>query len=445
MLDKTGTITSGRPSVTDVIVLDDRFDEKNFRENISPEKCFLSLAAAAESGSEHPLAQAVVEKAKGDGLQIPAAKDFTAVSGRGIRAAVNDRIWHAGNPAYMEEVLAISQMPEYAKIKDEMDRLAGQGKTPLLFSCTENTDEASGSSNSRIVGIIAVADTVRSSSAAAIKAFREMGIHVVMLTGDNQLTASAIPKQLGIEEAISDVLPTQKAEKIRALQENGHRVAMVGDGINDAPALTRADIGIAIGAGTDIAIDSADVVLMKDSLYDVVTAIRLSRSVIRNIRMNLFWAFFYNVLGIPVAAGALFPAFGIRLSPMSGSAAMSLSSVCVVTNALRLRFFKADAAPVQDMPDILASPINTQNSCPVQPDLKGEKEMTKVISVDGMMCAHCQAHVQKALAAVDGVSAVDVSLENKEAAVTLAKDVPDQVLMDAVTEAGYTPTGCRTA
>ena len=183
---------------------------------------------------------------------------------------------------------------------------------------------------------------------------------------------------------------------------------------------------------------------MKDSLYDVVTAIRLSRSVIRNIRMNLFWAFFYNVLGIPVAAGALFPAFGIRLSPMIGSAAMSLSSVCVVTNALRLRFFKADAAPVQDMPDIPASPINTQNSCPVQPDLKGEKEMTKVISVDGMMCAHCQAHVQKALAAVDGVSAVDVSLENKEAAVTLSKEVDDQVLMDAVTEAGYTPTGCRT-
>ena len=445
VLDKTGTITSGHPSVTDVILLDNRFDEKSFRENISPEKCFLSLAAAAESGSEHPLAQAVVEKAREEGLQIPAAKDFTAVSGRGIRAAVNGRIWHAGNPAYMEEVLAISQMPEYAKIKAEMDRLAGQGKTPLLFSCTENTDDAAGSANSRIIGIIAVADTVRPSSAAAIKAFREMGIHVVMLTGDNKLTASAIQKQLGIEEAISDVLPTQKEEKIRALQEKGHRVAMVGDGINDAPALTRADIGIAIGAGTDIAIDSADVVLMKDSLYDVVTAIRLSRSVIRNIRMNLFWAFFYNVLGIPVAAGALFPAFGIRLSPMIGSAAMSLSSVCVVTNALRLRFFKADAAPVQDMPDIPASPINTQNSCPVQPDLKGEKEMTKVISVDGMMCAHCQAHVQKALAAVDGVSAVDVSLENKEAAVTLSKEVGDQVLMDAVTEAGYTPTGCRTA
>ena len=434
VLDKTGTITSGHPSVTDVILLDDRFDEKGF----------LSLAAAAESGSEHPLAQAVVEKAREEGLQIPAAKDFTAVSGRGFRAAVNGRIWHAGNPAYMEEILAISQMPEYAKIKAEMDRLAGQGKTPLLFSCTENTEDAAGSANSRIIGIIAVADTVRPSSAAAIKAFREMGIHVVMLTGDNKLTASAIQKQLGIEEAISDVLPTQKEEKIRALQEKGHRVAMVGDGINDAPALTRADIGIAIGAGTDIAIDSADVVLMKDSLYDVVTAIRLSRSVIRNIRMNLFWAFFYNILGIPVAAGAFFPAFGLRLSPMIGSAAMSLSSVCVVTNALRLRFFRSDS-PQLETPEPPASHINQSNGCPVQSDLKGEKKMTKVISVDGMMCAHCQAHVQKALAAVDGVSAVDVSLENKEATVTLAKDVTDQVLMDAVTEAGYTPTGCRTA
>ena len=434
VLDKTGTITSGHPSVTDVILLDDRFDEKSF----------LSLAAAAESGSEHPLAQAVVEKAREEGLQIPAAKDFSAVSGRGIRAAVNGRIWHAGNPAYMEEVLAISQMPEYSKIKAEMDRLAGQGKTPLLFSCTETPEDTAGSANSRIVGIIAVADTVRPSSAAAIKAFREMGIHVVMLTGDNKLTASAIQKQLGIEEAISDVLPTQKEEKIRALQEKGHRVAMVGDGINDAPALTRADIGIAIGAGTDIAIDSADVVLMKDSLYDVVTAIRLSRSVIRNIRMNLFWAFFYNILGIPVAAGAFFPAFGLRLSPMIGSAAMSLSSVCVVTNALRLRFFRSDS-PQLETPEPPASHINQSNGCPVQSDLKGEKKMTKVISVDGMMCAHCQAHVQKALAAVDGVSAVDVSLENKEATVTLAKDVTDQVLMDAVTEAGYTPTGCRTA
>ena len=458
VLDKTGTITSGHPSVTDVIVLDDRFAERQF----------LALAAAAEAGSEHPLAQAVVEKARAEGLRIPAAKDFTAVSGRGIRAEVNGRIWHAGNPAYMEEVLAISQMPEYARIQAEMDRLAGQGKTPLLFSCTENADDASGSAGSRIAGILAVADTVRPSSAAAIKAFREMGVHVVMLTGDNRLTASAIQKQLGIEEAISDVLPTQKEEKIRALQEKGHKVAMVGDGINDAPALTRADIGIAIGAGTDIAIDSADVVLMKDSLYDVVTAIRLSRSVIRNIRMNLFWAFFYNILGIPVAAGALFPAFGLRLSPMIGSAAMSLSSVCVVTNALRLRFFKADADPAaqdaahgaaqdtthdatQELPNTPEQPappashINTQNGCPVQPDLKGEKEMTKVISVDGMMCAHCQAHVQKALAAVDGVSAVDVSLENKEATVTLSGDVPDQVLMDAVTEAGYTPVGCRMA
>ncbi len=453
VLDKTGTITSGHPSVTDILLLDDRFEKEALQEGISPEKWFLAQAAAAEAGSEHPLAQAIVERAKQDGLQLPAARDFSAVSGRGIRASVNGQIWHAGNPAYMEEVLALSSMPEYSRIKAETDRLAGQGKTPLLFSCTENTDgrisdKAAGTASvlpaSRITGIIAVADTVRPSSMAAIQAFREMGVHVVMLTGDNRLTAVAIQKQLGIEEAISDVLPTQKEEKIRALQEQGHKVAMVGDGINDAPALTRADIGIAIGAGTDIAIDSADVVLMKDSLYDVVTAIRLSRSVIRNIRMNLFWAFFYNILGIPVAAGAFFPAFGLRLSPMIGSAAMSLSSVCVVTNALRLRFFRSDS-PQLETPEPPASHINQSNGCPVQSDLKGEKKMTKVISVDGMMCAHCQAHVQKALAAVDGVSAVDVSLENKEATVTLAKDVTDQVLMDAVTEAGYTPTGCRTA
>lgn len=443
VLDKTGTITSGHPSVTDILSFDPALDETQF----------LSQAAAAESGSEHPLAQAVVERAKADGLSLPSVSQFEATAGRGIRAVVEGKTWYAGNPAYMEETLSLSGSPEYAQIREQADRLASQGKTPLLFAC-----------EGKIKGIIAVADTVRESSAAAIRAFRKMGIHVVMLTGDNRLTATAIQQQLGIEEAISDVLPTQKEACIRSLQEKGHRVAMVGDGINDAPALTRADIGIAIGAGTDIAIDSADVVLMKDSLYDVVTAIRLSHSVIRNIRMNLFWAFFYNVLGIPVAAGVLYPAFGLRLSPMFGSAAMSLSSVCVVTNALRLRFFKAQgsddanasisadaAAPAanpvtkQEMPDPPASHIDIQSGCPVQPVKKGDKEMTKILSVEGMMCAHCQAHVQKALAGVDGVSSAEVDLEKKEAVVTLSKDVADQTLMDAVTEAGYTPTACRTA
>ena len=281
-----------------------------------------------------------------------------------------------------------------------------------------------------------------------------MGLHVVMLTGDNQVTAEAIRKELGIEKAVSDVLPTEKEAHIRQLQEQGHKVAMVGDGINDAPALTRADIGIAIGAGTDIAIESADVVLMKDSLDDVATAIDLSHAVVRNIHMNLFWAFFYNVLGIPLAAGALFPAFQLRLSPMIGSAAMSLSSVCVVTNALRLRFFrrKGPALATESTPAGEASYKDQINPAePVEEDplvsemQKGSCTMKKVLIVEGMMCAHCQAHVQKALAGVEGVIEAAVDLDSKQATVTLEKDVADQTLMDAVTEAGYTPVSCTTA
>ena len=423
VLDKTGTITSGHPSVTDMLVLDASLSEEEF----------LAQAAAAESGSEHPLAQAVVEQAREKGLIIPAAADFTATAGRGIRASVDGHIWHAGNPAHMEEALHLSGQKEYPVVKEHTQRLASQGKTPLLFA-----------KDGHIAGIIAVADTIRESSREAVKAFREMGLHVVMLTGDNHLTASAIRQELGIEEAISDVLPTQKEACIRSLQEKGARVAMVGDGINDAPALMRADIGIAIGAGTDIAIDSADVVLMKDSLYDVVTAIRLSRSVIRNIRMNLFWAFFYNILGIPLAAGALFPAFGLRLSPMFGSAAMSLSSVCVVTNALRLRFFKAGTLPGADA-GTTAENEPVHSCCPVQPHQKGDHSMKKVLVVEGMMCAHCQAHVQKALASLEGVTLAEVNLETKQATVTMNAEVADQTLMDAVTEAGYTPVSCTVA
>lgn len=436
VLDKTGTITSGHPSVTDILVLDSALDEASF----------LAGAAAAESGSEHPLAQAVVERARKDGLTLPAVSGFEATAGRGIRAVVNGRVCHAGNPAYMEETLSLSSMPQASQVKEQMDAFASQGKTPLLFA-----------SDGELTGIIAVADTVRESSAAAIHQLQKMGLHVVMLTGDNRITASAIQKQLGIEEAISDVLPTQKEAHIRSLQEKGCRVAMVGDGINDAPALTRADIGIAIGAGTDIAIDSADVVLMKDSLLDVVTAIRLSRAVIRNIRMNLFWAFFYNILGIPLAAGALFPAFGLRLTPMFGSAAMSLSSVCVVTNALRLRFFRSeekdDAAKTAhqgNLPAAAETNAETGNSAEMEKSTqikketnqKGDFTMKKIVTVEGMMCAHCQAHVQKALAALEGVTAVEVSLENKEACVSMDADLPDQLLMDAVTEAGYTAVKC---
>lgn len=432
VLDKTGTITSGHPAVTDVLPLDRSLTEGQF----------LAEAAAAEFGSEHPLAQAVVERAQQLGLSLPKAEAFEAVAGRGIRAKVNGREYLAGNLAFLEENHQPATLEERSAAKSVVNKLAQEGKTPLLFL-----------RNGKLLGVIAVADTIRETSRAAIQRFNEMGLHVVMLTGDNKVTAEAIRKELGIEQAISDVLPTQKEAHIRSLQEEGHKVAMVGDGINDAPALTRADIGIAIGAGTDIAIESADVVLMKDSLDDVAAAIDLSRAVVRNIHMNLFWAFFYNVLGIPLAAGVLYPAFQLRLSPMIGSAAMSLSSVCVVTNALRLRFFKRKGTPLAEKsaPALEASHTDTDNQTapvaeiPQEPENeKGSSEMKKVLIVEGMMCAHCQAHVQKALAGVEGVTEAVVELESKKATVTLAQDVADQALMDAVTEAGYTPVSCET-
>ena len=432
VLDKTGTITSGHPAVTDVLPLDRSLTEGQF----------LAEAAAAEFGSEHPLAQAVVERAQLLGLSLPKAEAFEAVAGRGIRAKVNGREYLAGNLAFLEENHLPATLEERSAAKSVVNKLAQEGKTPLLFL-----------RDGKLLGVIAVADTIRETSRAAIQRFNEMGLHVVMLTGDNKVTAEAIRKKLGIEQAISDVLPTQKEAHIRSLQEEGHKVAMVGDGINDAPALTRADIGIAIGAGTDIAIESADVVLMKDSLDDVAAAIDLSRAVVRNIHMNLFWAFFYNVLGIPLAAGVLYPAFQLRLSPMIGSAAMSLSSVCVVTNALRLRFFKRKGAPLSEKsaPALEASHTDTDNQTapveeiPQEPENeKGSSEMKKVLIVEGMMCAHCQAHVQKALAGVEGVTEAVVDLESKKATVTLAQDVADQALLDAVTEAGYTPVSCET-
>ena len=428
VLDKTGTITSGHPSVTDILVMDPSLSELEF----------LGEAAAAEAGSEHPLAQAVMERAQAEHIPVPKAEEFQASSGRGIQATVNGHAYLAGNMAFLEENQLLSDESVRRPVQDRVERLAHEGKTPLLFV-----------RDGKIAGIIAVADTIRETSRSAIRRFSQMGLHVVMLTGDNRITAEAIRGELGIEQAISDVLPTEKEANIRALQERGHRVAMVGDGINDAPALTRADIGIAIGAGTDIAIESADVVLMKDSLLDVAEAIELSRAVVRNIHMNLFWAFFYNILGIPLAAGVLYPAFGLLLSPMIGSAAMSLSSVCVVTNALRLRFFhgreqQTNQEAVSEGKEPEAEKTNTTAEHE-SAEKKGKIAMKKVVVVDGMMCAQCQAHVQKALAAVDGVQEATVDLEKKQAMVILLKDVPDQVLMDAVTEAGYTPVSCALA
>lgn len=422
VLDKTGTITSGKPAVTDIVPLTAELNGEEL----------LILAASAEMGSEHPLAQAIVDRAKAEKLPLIQAESFEAESGRGIRAKVDGKDILAGNAVFMEENRLLDGA-DAGTASERARALAQEGKTPLIFA-----------QDGKLIGIIAVADTIRESSRAAIKRFAKMGLKVVMLTGDNKVTAEAIRKELNINEAITDVLPTQKEAHIRALQEQGHKVAMVGDGINDAPALTRSDVGIAIGAGTDIAIESADVVLMKDSLNDVAAAIQLSRAVVRNIHMNLFWAFFYNILGIPLAAGVLFPVFGWRLSPMIGSAAMSLSSVCVVTNALRLRFFKdKDKIPDNEEND---GTIEKQEAITAdEAEEKGEILMTKIIKVEGMMCAHCQAHVFKALSAVEGVQKVEVSLEDKQAVVTLAKDVADQLLMDAVTEAGYTPVSCEKA
>ena len=451
VLDKTGTITSGHPTVTDILILDASYDENRL----------LAEAAAVEQGSAHPLAQAVVAYARDRGCAISPAGETEVLDGRGIRATVNGHIYLAGNLHLMEES-GMFTAADLQQVQAQVQQYAAAGKTPLLFAC-----------DSMPIGLIAVADTIRETSRSAIRRFTEMGLHVVMLTGDNQTTAEAIRRELGIAEAISGVLPTEKEAHIRALQEKGHKVAMVGDGINDAPALVRADIGIAIGAGTDIAIDSADVVLMKDSLLDVVTAIDLSHAVVRNIHMNLFWAFFYNALGIPIAAGVLYPAFALRLSPMIGSAAMSLSSVCVVTNALRLRFFtahnsgelaqKAVAPTMAADGDAQNLPLAEngksaalQNSGVekeqiklakqnIQSDRKeGMMEMKKVLQIEGMMCGHCQMHVQKALAAVPGVTAVEVNLDKKEALVTLQDaTIAEQLLIDAVTEAGYSVTGCQ--
>lgn len=387
VFDKTGTLTKGKPSITDIIPLGVGSNE------------LLTLAAALESKSEHPLGKAIAEKAAEEKLTIPDAEEFESVSGRGVKAKIGNEIFLCGNAAFMNEnSVEINCLAETKKLSTD-------GKTPIIFA-----------KSGTVIGIIAVADRVRESSVSAIKKLQKSGIDTVLLTGDNALSAKAIGGELGIKTVISDVLPAEKEKQIRILQEQGKRVAMIGDGINDSPALTRADVGIAIGSGTDIAVESADIVLIKSSLTDAVTAFRLSRSVMKNIKMNLFWAFFYNALGIPLAAGVFYPAFGILLSPMIGSLAMSLSSLCVVLNALRLRKFKGENDEITD---------------------KGEMKMIKVLNVEGMMCEHCKARVIKVLEGVDGVKSADVDLAAKTATVELSEDVADEILVAAVTDAGY--------
>ncbi|MBQ9942223.1 MAG: heavy metal translocating P-type ATPase [Christensenellaceae bacterium] len=418
VLDKTGTITEGKPRVTDILP----------RDGVTQAQ-LLQLLASLEKPSEPPLAGAILARAAEDGLELLEVKDFSAVSGRGIIGRMEGRGYIAGNAAFMEEHGVWAENWQQAGAV-----FAEDGKTPLYLA-----REGEG-----ILGAVAVADVVRPTSAKAIARFKEMGIDVVMLTGDNARTAAAIQRKLGISKVIADVLPQDKEREIRRLQEGGNRVAMVGDGINDAPALARADVGIAIGAGTDIAIESANIVLMKGDLLDAVTAIELSRAVIRNIRMNLFWAFFYNTVGIPLAAGVHYPFFGIKLNPMIGAAAMSMSSVCVVTNALRLKFFRPThlkhAAPAPaELPAPAAAGDNNNDM-----DEGDDGIMKKIVTVNGMHCPHCQASVEKALAAIEGVSSCKVNLEKKTATVSLSADVADQTLLDAVTEAGFEPVSVAT-
>lgn len=408
VMDKTGTVTSGRPSVKEIVMLDCNMSEDEF----------LSEAAAAESGSGHPLAAAVVKEAENRNLAVPAAEGFSSESGRGIKASVNGKMYTAGNMRYINE----NSIEYDSSLNGLVERMSEQGRTPLIFAV-----------NGKAAAVVSVADTIKDSSRTAINDFKKMGLKTVLLTGDNKAAATAIQKELGIDEVIADVLPQDKESHIKSLMQSGKTVAMIGDGINDAPALTSADIGIAIGAGTDIAVESADIVLMKDSLQDAVTAINLSRSVIKNIKMNLFWAFFYNTLGIPLAAGVLYPFFNITLSPMIASAAMSLSSVSVVTNALRLRFFKTKT---NELSSQLPSPESSDKK--INDDVKGKIKMTKTLKIDGMMCNHCKMNVEKALQGIDGVSGAVVNLEQKQASVTLDRDISNSVLSDAVTEAGYT-------
>lgn len=495
VLDKTGTITSGKLKVEEVGGYQSDF----------PADAMMQIAAALEKKSEHPLAEAVVEYAESFQLTIPEIVDFKAIFGRGVEGALAadfhaekvakkdgpTAVFYAGkrdstadvpdnsgkiaeqNPAtgiarsdadsvtfpagtkfYVGNLAFLQErnisLPQGAA--EGLNRMADEGMTPLLVA-----------QEGRFLGIIGVSDTVKATSYEAINAWEKMGVRVIMLTGDNRRTAEAVRQKLGISEVVAEVLPQDKEKKVSELKAQGHKVAMIGDGINDAPALAAADVGMAIGAGTDVAMESADIILMKNDLRDAVTAMKLSRAVIRNIKENLFWAFFYNCIGIPLAAGVLYPAFQIRLNPMFGAAAMSLSSIFVVGNALRLRGFKSGFTPLKkEAPEVTRKEIEITHAAaegeqcilktPAEQnnrqDVKQEKErtntMTKVISIEGMMCNHCTGTVQKALEAVEGVKAVTMSLEQKNATVELASDVADEVLTKAVVDAGYEVKGVTT-
>lgn len=410
VLDKTGTVTMGQPRVTDILCAPGVTEEE-----------LLCVAASAEKPSEHPLAHAIVEESQARHIPLCPVSGFRSVPGGGIQATLSGEAVLAGNAGYLAQ-----NGVSLAAMEADAHRLAEDGKTPLFFA-----------ESGRLLGCVAVADVVKPDSAKAIAALRRMGRRVVLLTGDNQRTANAIARQIGVDQVIAQVLPQDKAKCVAQLQQQGQRVAMVGDGVNDAPALAQADVGLAIGAGTDIAIESADVVLMKSSLLDIPAAMDLSRAVLRNIKQNLFWAFFYNSIGIPVAAGVLYPALHLTLNPMLAAAAMSLSSVCVVSNALRLRGWKPPVFPDQPVP---TTPL--PESAVFQSQGKEENTVNKTIHIDGMMCAHCTGRVEKALNDLPGVEAT-VDLDSKSAAVTCTPDVSDDTLRQAVEDAGYHVTGIR--
>ena len=414
-LDKTGTITSGEPKVTDIVP-----DETFFEGTGNNAGKLLAIAASVEAKSEHPLAKAIMERAKTDEIAVAEVTDFSAVVGNGLTAILAGKMIKAGNLAFVSK---------FVKVSDDMRAKAvefsKEGKTPLFFAADD-----------RLCGIIAVADTIKEDSPEVVRQLKNMGIRVVMLTGDNEQTANAIGKQAGVDEVIAGVLPDGKEAVIRKLKKQG-RVAMVGDGINDAPALTRADMGIAIGAGSDVAIDAADVVLMKSRLIDVPAAVRLSRATLTNIHENLFWAFFYNVIGIPLAAGLWYPLLGWKLNPMFGAAAMSLSSFCVVTNALRLNLCRV----YDPKHDRKATPDRKNKTN--KPNESEEKSMTKTMNIEGMMCGHCEARVKKALEALDAVSEAAVSHESGTAVVTLSSDISDEKLKETVEAEDYKVTSIQ--
>ena len=432
VLDKTGTVTQGKPVVTDVIALE--ADGKTAGENTKAYTELLQLAFSLEKMSSHPLAEAIVKKAEACSAAFQEVSDYEMIPGQGIAGTIDKARCLAGNRKLME-----TNRIDISVAAGLQEKLADEGKTPLYFA-----------QGGKFLGVIAAADVVKPTSREAIARLQEMGMDVIMLTGDNARTAEAIKKQVGIKTVIADVLPQDKEEKVRQLQEQGHKVAMVGDGINDAPALARADVGIAIGAGTDVAIESADIVLMKSDLMDAASAVSLSRAVIRNIKQNLFWAFFYNAIGIPVAAGVLYPAFHILLNPMIGAAAMSFSSVSVVSNALRLRFFtpkwkhESGTADLQTtgnggMMEQSTAAAEIADRIAQNDESKGETTMKKTIKIEGMMCQHCVKAATKALEGVAGVTAVTVSLEDKQAVVE--GTATDEALTAAIVDAGYEVKG----